>query len=60
MSSPVISWIVRFVDKDGMFRVRTFYTEEAAVLFTGELRADEAQEFRSWTKVETRDLPPPG
>jgi hypothetical protein len=41
-----------------VLRVRTFDTEEAAELFIGKLRADQAQEFRSW-KVETRDLPPP-
>ena len=60
MPPPVTTWIVRYVDRTGVLRVRTFYTEEAAVLFIGELRADQAQEFRSWAKVETRDLPPPG
>ena len=59
MPRAVTTWIVRYVDKSGVLRVRTCFTEEAAVLFIGQLRADEAQEFRSWAKVETRDLPPP-
>jgi hypothetical protein len=40
--------------------VRTFHTAEAAEIFIGQLRADPAQEFRGWARVETRDLPPPG
>jgi hypothetical protein len=61
MPPPVTTWIVRYVDRSGVLRVRTCYTEEAAEIFIGQLRADPAQEFRSWAKVETRDLPaPPG
>ena len=59
MLPPVTTYIVRYVDKGGVLRVRTFTTEEAAKLFIGQLRVDPAQEFRSWAKVETRDLPPP-
>jgi hypothetical protein len=59
MPSPVITWIVRFVDASGVFWVRSFQTEDAAALFIDRLRADPAQDFRSWAKVETRDLPPP-
>jgi hypothetical protein len=59
LAAAEISWIVRFVDRGGVFRVRTFQTEDAAVLFIDRLRADPAQEFRSWAKVETRDLQPP-
>jgi hypothetical protein len=59
LAAAVITWIVRYVDRGGVFRVRTFQTEEAAVLLISQLRADPAQEFRSWAKVETRDLPLP-
>ena len=59
---PAVSattWLVRYVDLDGVLKQRTFQTKEAAELFIGRVRADPEQEFRSWAKVETRDLPPP-
>jgi hypothetical protein len=38
----VTTWVVRFVDASGIFRIRTFQTEEAAVLFIRQVRADPA------------------
>jgi hypothetical protein len=35
MPAAATTWIVRYVDKGGLLRVRTCYTEEAAVLFIG-------------------------
>jgi hypothetical protein len=41
-----------------MFRMRTVTTEEAAEIFIEGLRADPAQEFRSWRRSR-RDLSAP-
>ena len=56
---PVTTWLVRFIDAAGVFQSRTFQNEDAARLFIDRVRRDPAQEFRSWAKVETRDLPDP-
>lgn len=53
------TWLVRFVDGSGFFQSRLFQSETAAVLFIDRVRADPSQEFRSWAKVETRELPEP-
>ena len=58
-AAPVTTWLVRFVDAAGAFQSRTFQNEDAAGLFIDRVRRDPAQEFRSWAKVETRDLPYP-
>jgi hypothetical protein len=58
-ASSVTTWLVRFIDAAGVFQSRTFQNEDAARLFIDRLRRDLAQEFRSWAKVETRDLPDP-
>jgi hypothetical protein len=47
MPWAVTTWIVRFVDRTGVLRVRTFHTEQGACSSMGQLRADPTQEFRS-------------
>ena len=60
MAKPVITWIVRYVD-NGVFRVRTFRTEEAAEGFIQRTLAA-GGEVRSWAEVRTseRELPAAG
>jgi hypothetical protein len=58
MPKPTFSWLVRYVDS-GVFRVRTFQTEEAAEGFIRRIRDNPSQEFRSWAEVWTHERPPP-
>jgi hypothetical protein len=52
--SPDISWIVRYVDKDGVFRLRTFQAEAAAVAFMRSVHQT-GLDVRSWAEVWTHE-----
>jgi hypothetical protein len=53
-SSPKISWIVRYVDKDAVFRVRTFLNEAAALAFMQSAHKT-GLDVRSWAEVWTHE-----
>ena len=53
MAKSVITWIVRYVD-DGVFKVRTFQTEEAAQIFMKHT-SEGGGEVRSWAEVRTSE-----
>ena len=57
MVRPALSWIVRYVD-NGVLRVRTFMTEEAAKSFI-QRTVEAGGEVRSWAEVWTHERPVP-
>ena len=57
MVRPALSWIVRYVE-DGVLRVRTFMTEEAAKSFI-QRTVEAGGEVRGWAEVWTHERPLP-
>jgi hypothetical protein len=57
MAKPAITWVVRYVE-DGVFKVRTFQTEEAAQSFM-QPKLAAGGEVRSWAEVWTHEREPP-